>query len=284
MPRLATFGCFLGLAGIALAQAGDPSLERLRSQIERDLGPERKWTAEQRELITWGYAVRAWITSEPRNAKAQMARGVLLECLASPQLADGFLPDMLPPGDREECQAGLPVQSYSAGFLSSSWRLKPMNVAGCRRAAMSSYIRVLSREPTSPEAQLRTAAHVVKSSWPPPKADDARLVKLVNSEADPQVRFLALLFLGLGAERRMDLSAARARYEAARSINPAWISAQHSIASTLLQQGRFDLAQEALPVESRPDQSDPWYSYPCRILTHDVLAELRVRQSKVQRQ
>jgi hypothetical protein len=37
-----------------------------------------------------------------------------------------------------------------------------------------------------------------------------------------------------------------------------------------------------VPLDVRPDASDPWYGYQCRIMTPEVLTELRQWQARQQ--
>jgi hypothetical protein len=57
-------------------------------------------------------------------------------------------------------------------------------------------------------------------------------------------------------------------------------SARLALASVLLQEGRTESARDLLPLEVRPGDSDPCYGYACRIMTADVLSELREWQMK----
>ena len=92
------------LVADALGQGLDPAIERLRRLAGRDLVAQ-PWSPAQAELISWAYAVQEWLHQSPNSPRAQLARGVMLECLASPVHGNGFLNDMLRREDQEQCAA-----------------------------------------------------------------------------------------------------------------------------------------------------------------------------------
>ena len=150
-------------------------------------------------------------------------------------------------------------------------------------AARSAYEKVLDKEPANPEAMLRLGALTARDFDPlqqSGKDADARLVKAESLTTDPQIKFIALLSRGLIAEKRKDLALARARYEEARAINSEWSSARVALGSVFLQDGRTQAAKEMLPLETRPDTTDPWYGYSCRIMTPEARSELREWQAR----
>jgi hypothetical protein len=183
----------------------------------------------------------------------------------------GFLPDMLSRDDQEACGVRA-VQPDRQGMVVVNYNYSGgMSIGGCRTAARSAYEKVLQKDPASAEARLRRGG-LIAVGFDPERAG--------GLTEDRRVTYLAGLFRGLVAEKRKDLVAARARYEEARALGPEWQSARLALGSVWLQEGRVASARELLPLEVRPDDSDPWYGYACRIMTPDVLSELREWQKK----
>lgn len=283
------FHCWLSLAAwsvsawcVVAAQSLDPtvSIKRFREQ----LGPEVTLTAEQRDLITWGFAVQDWVLDAAHDAAAQLARGVLLECLASPAhaTAGDLFPAMLLKSDRGACSYTTwspPPHDGRDGFTVWTERVGGVGVKGCQKAAQGAYADVLAHDPGNTEATLRLG--YLRALASSSDRADPLLSGLADTSGDPRYRYLALLFLGREAEDHGNLGVAAARYEQARSANDAWPSARLALASVLLQLGQLERARALASAGARPDPSDPWYGYACRIMTPAVATALRERQDRL---
>jgi tetratricopeptide (TPR) repeat protein len=278
------------MLGVAFAAA---SLVSLGSALHLDWGAHAKsacqaisqppLATDPYELIALGSATRRWVASSPRNSHAQLARGVLLECVAARGTAS--LVNLLSKEDSEVCgfNGALRSEELRPG-QSRTLYLTPIATLGCEKAARQAYERALSRDPSLAEARLRLAHLVIRQPrLIPLKNDDPKLIELSSAAPDVRIGFLASMFLGLAAEKRNDLAAAAIRYERARVVGPEWASARYALGSVLLQQGRAEPARDLLRGAAEPHPSDPWYGYACRIMTSEVLSELREWRARVDR-
>jgi hypothetical protein len=237
----------------------------------------------QQEVLGWGLAVKAWVADSPKSLDAQLARGVLLECLASPAHGTGYPKSMLSAEDDEACGYHAP-QSAPPGhdLISRTWLELPMSTLGCEKGARTVYEKILKTDPSREEAELRLGyLRVREPRLTPAKDDEPGLVRLAAAGSDARTRYLASLFLGLAAEKRRDLDTAARRYEAARAVGPDWPSARFALASVQLQQARPDTARDLLAGDAHADPADPWNGYSCRIMTPGVADELRAWERKV---
>lgn len=264
---------------VVLATASTLGMRASSSEILQTVGVEAPLSAAQRELVSWGSAVKEWTAASPRDPHAQLARSVLLECLASPVHGDAFPKSMLSDEDNEACGFHPPVATLPEGTYLKTWQELPMSALGCEKAARTIHEKNLILDPTIEESQLRLAYLKIREPRTVPlKNDDPSLLRLATSSTDVRFKFLAELFLGLAAEKRKDIDKAAEFYTRAVAANEHWLSARYALASVRLLQGKGVLARDLLPAAVHPDPSDPWYGYSCRIMTQQVVDELRRRQ------
>jgi hypothetical protein len=234
------------------------------------------------DLNGWAATVAEWIKTSPRDARAHLARGVLLECLAFSPSRDAFSWNLLSESDRSTC-GGAPVpmgEDVHPGRVQTVYWSTLLAARGCDRAAKAAFERASQLRPDLDEARLRASYATIRQPRTTPlKNDDKDLLHLLNNAREKKVRFLAALFLGLGAEKRRDLASASQRYQQAREQAPQWASARYALAAILLQQGRMSDLGDALS-KAADLADDPWYAYTCGIMTLDIVDELRRRQQK----
>jgi hypothetical protein len=95
-----------------------------------------------------------------------------------------------------------------------------------------------------------------------------------------RLRYLATLFLGASAEARRDVDAARGAYDRAMRIEPRWSSARFAAATLKVRAGEIPRATLVRP-SANSGPPDPYYGYPCTILTASVADELESRQQRL---
>jgi hypothetical protein len=115
---------------------------------------------------------------------------------------------------------------------------------------------------------------IVQPRTSPLSKDDAKLVTLSTTDIDMRLKYLSWLFLGLAAEKRNDWALASSRYEHAMALAPTWPSAKHALAAVLIQDGKAQSASAVLK-NLQFTGSDPWYGYPCQIMTLEVVSQLQ---------
>jgi hypothetical protein len=128
-----------------------------------------------------------------------------------------------------------------------------------------------------PELQLRLAR--LESLDDPPTGDDV-LHDIAATSGDTRLRYLAALFLGAAAEARREFDVARDAYRDAMRIEQRWSSARFAAATLRVRTG--ELPDDTL-VGSPGDSNmpDPYYGYPCTILTSSVARELVSRRQRL---
>jgi len=220
-----------------------------------------------RDLTRWGLGVQAWLRDEPDSAGAQLARGVLLECLASPgRPADASLA-MLSRQDRDACGVDLGRTEVRPGMV--VWYPDLPAGTRCGVPARQAYEAALRRTPL-PEARLRLAHLTLQQSGKPlPSEQRQELRALAGQDLGRPLSYLTWLFLGRDSERRGDANGADEAFGAAIAVEPRWSSARTAAASARFERGDFDAARTLLGAGAELTD-DPWYSYPCRILTGEV--------------
>ena len=236
---------------------------------------------DQHRLANWAVGVREWLRKSPGDAGAHLARGVLLECLASPQHRDAFSWSLLSAEDSQAC-ASPPAargEDLPTGRLQVLYVTPELAMLGCQRAARQAYEKAVDRDKNLTEAALRLGSLTVRQPRSTPqKKDDVHLLHVLNSGGDSKLRFLASMFLGLAAERRSELAAAVTRYEQARVLGPEYPSVRYALASALHRQGQAPLARDLLNIHG-PAAVDPPYNYSCEILTPEGSTRLRQWQA-----
>ena len=218
-PATCWWFVFAVLLGVTFSGPAGPRLSTQPSDV-----------TNSQEMVAWARAVRQWSNDSPRDAGTQLARGVLLECLALPTSRMGMAWSLLSKEDADAC--GTPAtprgEDLRAGRVQTLYWTPPLAMLGCRSAAKRAYQRAVERDERLVEARLRLAyLTIVQPRTSPSHDDDPGLLRLLKENLNRQYRFLATLFLGLGAERRNDFPLAASRYEEARAIAPEWKSARY---------------------------------------------------------
>ena len=239
--------------------------------------------AGSQDLSARPSAVRAWLKSSPKDARAQLARGVLLECLASPVHREVPVWQLLPEEDAEACgtPAMPPGDQIQPGRVQTQFWSTELVRRGCQRVARQAYERALKHDSSLTEARLRLSSLTIRQPRTSPlKNDDRDLVSLTQSTEKRDFVYLASMFLGLGAERRGDLTAAKARYGHARTVASEWPSAAYALAAVMIREGDIEGASALLSKELSKPLEDPWYRYPCEILTPEIRNDLAAWESR----
>jgi tetratricopeptide (TPR) repeat protein len=217
--------------------------------------------------------IHQWHRADKRSGDAQVARGVLFECIASPAGIANVSLVRLPEDERDACQLVLPNPQPGQMFAQN---LSPFVNRGCRRAAQHAYEAALDRNPDLTEAKLRLGLMAVRSASRADADRERTLSEIAERAPEVSERYLATMSLGLAAEKRGDLSVAVQRYRQAVATAPNWASARSGLAAALTMSGQTEDARRVLDVGSAASD-DAWYRYPCEILTPRVSAELRRR-------
>jgi hypothetical protein len=232
-------------------------------------------TSDQRAALQgWAQAANEWVSESPRGGDPRLARGVLLECLASPrgQVVPAAL---LPREEREACGAAI-ASNPAPGRVITQYLTPKLNY-GCSTGAEREYRAALSRNPDLAEARVRLAFLALRRGDQPGSQDERALAGVGQARADTQLAYLSSMSLGLLEERRHNPSGAAAHYERARAIGPGWPSASYAIAAMFLQQRAAEQARDLLVAKTSSDRSDPWYRYSCEVITASVATELERR-------
>jgi hypothetical protein len=211
-------------------------------------------------LARWGFAVQWWLAAAHGDPGARLASGVLLECVAHRAGTGLISQNMLPEAARGRCMSFSP--------------------SDCHRQARRVYARVIAEKKeraATPEIALRVAR---LESLDDPRRGQETLRELAGSSGDARMKYLATLFLGASAEARREIDAARSAYREAMRIDPRWSSARFAAATLSVRAG--DIPRDAL-VQPSVDEGppDPYYGYPCTILTASVATELESRQQRL---
>lgn len=192
-------------------------------------------------FLRWESAVRTWKDVQGAGASPYLAEGVLFDCL-------GRMTGVRTPVLRGE---------KSTPFFFDLADGRPGR-------AVEAYERALLRDPNLHEARFRAARIRAKSD-----AAAARTLEgLASDPANALLAYLAAVSRAEVAVVKSDLALAAVWYERARAIHPASAAAAIGLASVS-------------PVQSigfaEIDGNDPYYLYPCRILTKEVDEQLAAR-------
>jgi hypothetical protein len=216
-------------------------------------------------IVAWGQALRNWLKQEPSNPLALTALGAWIDCLNSP-LSDsaGYWTsiDSLPDVDRRCIGASIGVG-------------RPY----CAEAAGRAYRAALKTQPLLEEAQLRYSALGAAGSLSTGDMEPGRvtLAKLGRDGVSPEVRYLANMVLAESHLRLQtgSLSAAQEWFTRAAGVSERWIAPRIGLAAVAARG-----MKTAPMVEVSGSISDPWYRYPCEILTTAVRERLQLGMSK----
>lgn len=211
-------------------------------------------------LARWGFAVQWWLAAAHGDPGARLASGVLLECVAHRAGTGLISQNMLPEADRGRCMSFSP--------------------SDCHRQALRLYARVIAEKKehaVMPEIALRLAR---LESLDDPRRGQEALREFAATSSDVRLRYPATLFLGASAEARREIDAARNLYLEAMRIEPRWSSARFAAATLSVRAG--EAPREALVRPAVGDgPPDPYYGYPCTILTASVAGELESRRQSL---
>jgi hypothetical protein len=122
---------------------------------------------DQRRLTNWAVGVREWLRKSPRDGGAHLARGVLLECLASPLHRDAFSWSLLSAEDARAC-ASPPAargEDLPPGRLQVLYVTPELAMLACQRAARQAYQKALDRDKELTEAALRLGSPPARSEF-----------------------------------------------------------------------------------------------------------------------
>jgi tetratricopeptide (TPR) repeat protein len=204
----------------------------------------------------YAYMARAYVAHGYRTQAMFVVEEGLRKCPASPDL---------------RVARGVIIEIGSEG-----------RIARFGESAADDYRRALVSDPSHRPARLRLGwAHYVE-------LDDraaADLTSALGDEAEPEIRYLAHLFLGRIAERDRHLPVAIAEYEAARAAAPQFQSACVALSNAYSLAGDLPRARtasiECLTLESNDENPDPWWMFDAGLL--DVTTTKWVHE-EVQRQ
>jgi tetratricopeptide (TPR) repeat protein len=249
--------CTIGLSTeSAIAQRSLPPSEQARLESKAREAADataafaRQWLgnmhpAGEAAFRNWLLAARAWQKASG-GAAAFLAEGVLFDCL-----------------DRTTY-----LHSQLTSGLAVDARLQDLGLPR-RDRAVKAFAAALRSEPTLAEARFRSAR--IRA------LDNAQgrtdLERIANSD-DAQFGYLAAITRASIAHQRDEVAIATRWYERALAIRGT---------STAAEIGLIALRLGTTLRTDRLDGKDPYYTYPCRILTPSVEAEFAKRLAGVPR-
>lgn len=208
------------------------------------------------EFRRWMLAVSAWAEEPGNGPVSALAEGVLFDCLGRTiHLDQGvgrtvYLMTDFTYGreaDQRFEKLALPNRlDHSAKLLETSYKADPSLIEARFRA-----LRIRSLSDVRAAAALETIA---------------------TSQDQPLFAYLAAVSLGVRSQNRRDTQTALRWYRHALTIRP------RSTAATI---GILVLDSDADADLETLDKDDPYYSYPCQILTPSVASELSRRMNGI---
>lgn len=203
-------------------------------------------------------AARAFIRWDATNVRWKRERG----SGAAPHLAEGVMWDCL---SRMNGVVTPPMVSAEqlGGYYEDKERARP-------GLAVKAFDRALKLDSTLVEAQFRRARIRAATDVEAVK----ELERLADRDADQTIRYLSAISRAEAAVSQKELATAVHWYERALALHPRSTAATIGL-SLLAPTPSFELEQL--------DGSDPYYRYPCRILTAAIDRELTRRVQSPQR-
>jgi hypothetical protein len=204
------------------------------------------------QLFAWSEVVRHWNRHDDPGARALVA-GALMDCASHSTPSATWFPlghDDI--GGNTHCRSG--------------------NPASCTREALRQYAEALKANPALDEARLRSL--YLRDARAPEEFKEAAQISQGSSNAD--VRYIARLMLGQWELTAGHTEAARAWFTAARTLNEHGIAPLIGLAAVDSPASVNDLRVAI----TAPTHEDPWYRFPCIVLTPQVQAEVLRRMTE----
>ncbi len=192
-------------------------------------------------FLRWESAARTWKDERGAGAAPYLAEGVLFDCL-------GRMTGVRTPVLRGE---------KSTPFFFDLADGRPGR-------AVEAFERALQRDPDLHEARFRAARIRARSDAAAAKTLEA----LASDSSNPLLAYLSAVSRAEVAAVKSDLALAAVWYKRAQAIHPASAAAAIGLASVGSLQS-LSLAEV--------DSNDPYYLYPCRIVTKAVDEQLAAR-------
>lgn len=200
-----------------------------------------------RAFIRWDATTSRWKREREAGAAPHLAEGVMWDCLS--RMGGVVTPPMV------SAESG-------GGFAEEKERARPI-------FAVKAFDLALKLDSTLIEAQFRRARILAATD-----ADAAKdLERLAGRGTDTTIEYLSAISRAETAVRQKETAIAVQWYEGAQMLYPR--SAAAAIGLSLLVPTR-DVAVDEL------DATDPYYRYPCRVLTAAVDRELTRRMQSPQ--
>ena len=194
-------------------------------------------------MIPWSRAATAWKNEKQPGAGPHLAAGVLMDCLS--RIRDVGTPFF----------AGDPMTPF------------PSDLAGQRaKRAADEFDAAVKANPSLIEARLRRA----RIRAPKDRSAAAELERIANDDGAYPYSYIASISRAEVARAAHDDAASERWYRRALVLQPR--SAAASIGLSTMSPG------QSLPLEAT-GPADPYYEYPCTILTPDVAAALATRMT-----
>ena len=193
----------------------------------------------------WDAAVRQWKKERGAGAAALLAEGVLFDCLGR-------------------------LEGVKTLVVSSEFPLPAFADLAAQRPARAAkaFDAALKIDPHLIEARMRTARiHAIKDV-----RADLDLEKIANDETESPFPYLAAISRAALAQSNHDAASAIRWYERSLQLNPRSTAASIGL-STL--KPTMSVRFESL------DPNDPYYTYPCTVLTSSAATALAERINKV---
>jgi len=192
-------------------------------------------------FLRWASTLRTWKNVHGAGASPYLAEGVLFDCVGRMT------------GVRTPVLSGEKPTPFFFDLAD-----------GRPGRAVEAFERALQRDPDLHEARFRAARIRAKSD-----ATAARtLEELASDAANPLLAYLSAVSRAEVAVAKSDLALASVWYRRAQTIHPSSAAAAVGLASLMPGQS---LSFAGV------DSNDPYYLYPCRILTKEVDEQLAAR-------
>lgn len=260
--RARASGIALGLLVFALCGSvraqGTPSVTQQQERQERVNSLAAEWALKVGELskgvivgtlndeagtalLRWASAVRTWKDARSAGAAPYLAEGVLFDCVSRMT------------GVRTPVLSGEKPTPFFFDLADG----RPVR-------AVEAFERALQRDPNLHEARFRAARIRARSD----AAAARTLEALASDSSNPLLAYLSAVSRAEAAAVKSDSELAAVWYKRAQAIHPKSAAAAIGLASVG--------SVQSLGV-AEIDSSDPYYQYPCRILSKDVDEQLAAR-------
>ena len=243
------------LSGLSAMQGGTDQMMRdmaVASLNHMRAGEGWMSPAEMRFIRRWDAALEAWLGEPGEHADAELAHGALFECLA-----------------RYGSNVWTPAVNGEPGHSRKPFILAPADSKGRPGRALKALGRARTLDPSLTEAALRQL-HV--GTMQGDRTAATELEAFAGSAAPGSQRYVAAILRARVAQENKDWPAAARWFEEAARIHAPGVAARIAL-------GVYRGEAEREPW---PDQTaDPFYTFPCRLLTPAVAAALESRMSAV---